>query len=541
MIRSGFAGLQLAHAAEIVEHALLRLLAHRAGVEQDDVGVLGAVGQRRGRRRRRARRPSCPSRTRSSGSRTCGCRACWSSDARRKSLMSRQIIAASRTARCMRATRASGRCRAVSPTGLPTGRQGRGGCLRAFASYNRPRAMRARQTTIDEQGLHPRRRHRGRGRRRSEEASPLPAGSKNYMTPGGFARLKDELDRLVDKERPRARGHGLVGGRQRRPLGKRRLHLRQEAPARNRSPHPLSDQAARRRRSRRSAARRDDDDADQMFFGATVTVRDARGDERTISIVGVDEIDTARGYISWVSPMARALIKAREGDTVTLQHAGRCRGARGRRSRYEALATGEPAACAAAVDARERALAWLTRCRATPPIVSSWTPNLPGSSTSSPTLLAHTRALRAANESLRRELARAQERNRDAGRARAAGRRRGSTRSSPRDARRMTRRDPRPAGRRDGHARRFDPRPRVSRSRARKRERAELLRGGRIPRSRGCARSATRGKIAGAERIAVMAALNIAHELLRERKAPRERRADAQSPATALTRDDVAA
>ena len=74
----GLAGLERAHAAEVVEHALLRLLAHRAGVEQDDVGVLGAVGERRGRRRRRARRPSCPSRTRSSGSRTCGCRASWS-------------------------------------------------------------------------------------------------------------------------------------------------------------------------------------------------------------------------------------------------------------------------------------------------------------------------------------------------------------------------------------------------------------------------------------------------------------------------------
>ena len=59
-----------------------------------------------------------------------------------------------------------------------------------------------------------------------------------------------------------------------------------------------------------------------MFFGATVTIADARGVERTVSIVGVDEVDPARGYISWVSPMARALIKAREGDTVALAAPG---------------------------------------------------------------------------------------------------------------------------------------------------------------------------------------------------------------------------
>jgi transcription elongation factor GreB len=66
-------------------------------------------------------------------------------------------------------------------------------------------------------------------------------------------------------------------------------------------------------------ARRDEEASDQVFFGATVTIADARGSERTVSIVGIDEIDTARGYISWISPMARALIKAREGDTVILR------------------------------------------------------------------------------------------------------------------------------------------------------------------------------------------------------------------------------
>ena len=70
------------------------------------------------------------------------------------------------------------------------------------------------------------------------------------------------------------------------------------------------------------AAPRDEDQAGQVFFGATVTVCNAQDEGRTVAIVGVDEIDTARGYISWVSPMARALLKAREGDTVALRTPG---------------------------------------------------------------------------------------------------------------------------------------------------------------------------------------------------------------------------
>jgi transcription elongation factor GreB len=88
------------------------------------------------------------------------------------------------------------------------------------------------------------------------------------------------------------------------------------------------------------AGRRDDDNADQVFFGATVTVADRAGTERTVSIVGIDEIDTARGYISWISPMARALLKAREGDAVTLHTPGGVEELEVRRVRYEALATG---------------------------------------------------------------------------------------------------------------------------------------------------------------------------------------------------------
>jgi len=155
-----------------------------------------------------------------------------------------------------------------------------------------------------------------------EAASPLPAGSRNYMTPGGFARLKAELASLVDKERPEVvatvawaasngdrseNGDYIYGKKRLREIDRRiRFLIRRLDNAEVVDPH----------------SRRESENADQIFFGATVTVSNARGEERTVSIVGVDEIDTARGYISWVSPMARALIKAREGDSVTLRTPG---------------------------------------------------------------------------------------------------------------------------------------------------------------------------------------------------------------------------
>ena len=155
-----------------------------------------------------------------------------------------------------------------------------------------------------------------------EEASPLPAGSRNYMTPGGFARLKAELASLVDKERPETvaivawaasngdrseNGDYIYGKKRLREIDRRiRFLIRRLDNAEVVDPQ----------------ARRESENADQIFFGATVTVSNARGEERTVSIVGIDEIDTARGYISWVSPMARALIKAREGDSVTLRTPG---------------------------------------------------------------------------------------------------------------------------------------------------------------------------------------------------------------------------
>src|SRR5438477_5950602 len=172
-----------------------------------------------------------------------------------------------------------------------------------------------------------------------EETLPLPAGSRNYMTPGGFARLKNELNHLVEKERPEtvaivswAAGNGdrsengdyIYGKKRLREIDRRiRFLVRRLDTAEVVDP----------------LARRDADSEDQIFFGATVTVRGREGEERTISIVGVDEIDTARGYVSWVSPIARALIKAREGDSVTLRTPGGTEELEILAVRYEPLAT----------------------------------------------------------------------------------------------------------------------------------------------------------------------------------------------------------
>jgi len=152
-----------------------------------------------------------------------------------------------------------------------------------------------------------------------EDESPLPAGARNYMTPGGFQRMKDELDHLLQKERPElvatvswAAGNGDRSENGDYIYGKKRLreiHRRIRFLIRRLDRAEVVD----------PAAHRDDDSADRVFFGATVTVADQQGAQRTVSIVGIDEIDTPRGYISWISPMARALLKAREGDTVVVR------------------------------------------------------------------------------------------------------------------------------------------------------------------------------------------------------------------------------
>ena len=160
------------------------------------------------------------------------------------------------------------------------------------------------------------------------------------MTPGGFSRLKAELAELVDKERPQvvatvswAAGNGdrsengdyIYGKKRLREIDRRiRFLIRRLDVAEVVDP----------------TVRRDADTLDQIFFGATVTVRNVRGETRTISIVGIDEIDTERGYISWVSAIARALIKAREGDTVSVRTPGGIDELDVLEVRYQALATG---------------------------------------------------------------------------------------------------------------------------------------------------------------------------------------------------------
>ena len=173
-----------------------------------------------------------------------------------------------------------------------------------------------------------------------EAISPLPVGARNYMTPGGFARLSSELEHLVHKERPElvvtvawAAGNGdrsengdyIYGKKRLREIDRRIRYLIKRLDA-----SEVVD----------PAAPRDEDQAGQVFFGATVTISNAKGEARTVAIVGVDEIDTARGYISWVSPMARALLKAREGDTVTLRTPGGVEDIDIVAIRYEPLATG---------------------------------------------------------------------------------------------------------------------------------------------------------------------------------------------------------
>ncbi|MFA7240478.1 MAG: transcription elongation factor GreB [Sulfuricellaceae bacterium] len=152
-----------------------------------------------------------------------------------------------------------------------------------------------------------------------EPAPQLPPGLKNYITPGGYQRLKDEFDRLWKTERPElvktitwAASNGDRSENGDYIYGKKRLR---EIDRRIRFLSKRLDNAEVVDPAQRG-------ECDQAFFGATVTVCNPHGDEHTYSIVGVDEADAGRGLISWVSPLARALLKARAGDTVTLQTPG---------------------------------------------------------------------------------------------------------------------------------------------------------------------------------------------------------------------------
>ncbi|MDH4174519.1 MAG: transcription elongation factor GreB [Betaproteobacteria bacterium] len=147
---------------------------------------------------------------------------------------------------------------------------------------------------------------------RAHAEAPVPA--KNYITPAGFARLKAELKRLVEIERPEvvrtvswAASNGDRSENGDYLYGKKRLR---EIDRRVR-------QLIKRLESA-SVVDNSDRDAEQVFFGATARVRSRSGGERSVTIVGADEVDTARGRVSWISPVAKALLKARVGDVVTL-------------------------------------------------------------------------------------------------------------------------------------------------------------------------------------------------------------------------------
>jgi transcription elongation factor GreB len=146
---------------------------------------------------------------------------------------------------------------------------------------------------------------------------PAPPPARNYISPAGYARLKAELKFLVETDRPEVvrtvswaakngdrseNGDYLYGKKRLREIDRRVRFLIKRLEAAE-----VVDSAGR--------------DSDQIFFGATVEMK-AGGKDRTITIVGIDETDTARGRVSWISPVAKALIKAREGDTVSLRTPG---------------------------------------------------------------------------------------------------------------------------------------------------------------------------------------------------------------------------
>ncbi len=163
---------------------------------------------------------------------------------------------------------------------------------------------------------------------------PLPAGTHNYMTPAGYARMQAELAQLVREERPAVvnvvawaaangdrseNGDYIYGKKRLREIDRRIRFLTKRIES-----GVVVDPASR-------------EPTDQVFFGATVTVLDETGAEVTYSIVGMDEADPSRGRISWISPLARALLKAREGDRVRCQVPGGSRELEILRVVYQAL------------------------------------------------------------------------------------------------------------------------------------------------------------------------------------------------------------
>jgi transcription elongation factor GreB len=146
-------------------------------------------------------------------------------------------------------------------------------------------------------------------------APALPQGVRNYMTPAGYRRLRAELLELLDVERPKVvevvswaakngdrseNGDYIYGKKRLREIDRRIRFL-----TRRLDIAEVADPSAHH-------------GSDQVFFGATVTYANPQGDERTITIKGVDEADSLAGEVSWISPVARALLKARVGDEVQL-------------------------------------------------------------------------------------------------------------------------------------------------------------------------------------------------------------------------------
>jgi transcription elongation factor GreB len=143
----------------------------------------------------------------------------------------------------------------------------------------------------------------------------IPAGAKNYITPAGYRRLRDELLHLIDVARPEvvklvswAASNGDRSENGDYIYGKRRLR---EIDRRIRFLTKRLDLAAIVDSSKQ-------ENIDQVFFGASVDYAGDNGETHTVTIVGVDEVDLDQGRVSWISPIARALVKARIGDQVTL-------------------------------------------------------------------------------------------------------------------------------------------------------------------------------------------------------------------------------
>jgi transcription elongation factor GreB len=149
-----------------------------------------------------------------------------------------------------------------------------------------------------------------------EAALPeLPSGGKNYITPQGYARLRNELLQLMDEERPKVveavhwaarngdrseNGDYIYGKKRLREIDRRIRFLTKRLEIAE-----VSDPSLHHGR-------------DQVFFGARVTYADEAGQERTVTILGIDEANSSLGQVSWISPIARALLKARVGDEVKL-------------------------------------------------------------------------------------------------------------------------------------------------------------------------------------------------------------------------------